>query len=272
MKRRPVTPPGALHARDEGSGAPILLVHGAGGDHTIWNGVLPVLAREFRVIAPDLRGHGRSPAPPESAFSLEEMREDLLALLDGKGVGSVHWVGLSVGAQIGLREALDAPARVKSLTMLAGSAFTDARTRAVAARWAATLAEEGPDAYALRLLKDLYYPDWIEAHLEVADRLREDVAKRDLSPSLRLAEAAATFDERPRVAALLPPLLLVQGIADGVVDAAHGRLLRQSVPGAQLRLLPDTGHMIPVERPVETAEAIAAFVRAVESRDPRPAG
>ncbi|HTW55849.1 MAG TPA: alpha/beta fold hydrolase [Thermoplasmata archaeon] len=262
-----MAPPVELHTRDEGAGAPILLVHGVGGDHTIWNAVLPTLAREFRVLAPDLRGHGRSAAPPGSTFSLAEMRDDLLAVLASKGLRSVHWVGLSAGALIGLREALDATERIRSLTMLAGAGFTDARTRAIAARWAETLAEDGPDAYALRLLKDLYYPDWIEAHLEVADRLRAEVERRDLGPALKFAEAAATFDERPRVAALVPPLLLVQGIADGVVDAAHGRILRQSVPGAQLRLLPETGHMIPVERPAETAEAIATFVRSVESRE-----
>lgn len=255
-----------LAVREEGSGPPLLLVHGAGGDRTVWSPVAARLSTEYRVIAPDLRGHGRSPHPDGSTFSLAEMRDDLLHLLRRLGLESVHWVGLSVGGQLGLREALDAPAHVRSLTMIGGAGFTDAHSRAIVARWGETLRNEGPDAYALRLLKDLYYPDWIEEHLEVADRLREEVHRIDPTPALRFAEAAASFDEQARIATLRCPLLLIQGMADVVVDPAHGRILRQSVSGAQLRLLPETGHMIPVERPTETAEAIAAFVREVEAQ------
>lgn len=258
--------PVPLATREGGDGPPILLLHGIGGNRTVWNTVIPLLETDFRVIAPDLRGHGRSAAPPGSTFSFEEMLGDVVHLLDARGLDSAHWVGLSGGALLALRAALDARARCRSLTMVSGAAYTDSHTRAIAERWAETYAKEGPDSFALRLLKDLYYPDWIEDHLDLADELRQDVKDHDYRPAVRWAEAMGRFDERNRIASIEVPTLIVQAMDDAIVDASHGRILRQTIPGAQIRILPQTGHMIPLERPQETAEAIAAHVRAAEAK------
>jgi pimeloyl-ACP methyl ester carboxylesterase len=259
-------PPIDLSARDEGHGPVILLLHWVGGNHTVWNLVIPRLSQDFRVLAPDLRGHGRTPAPVGSHFTFLELKGDLLRLLLQKGVGSAHFVGLSGGALLALRVALDTPDRVRSLTLVSGAAYADPHTRAVAERWEETYSKEGPDPFALRVLKDLYYPDWIEAHLDVADQLREQVKHLDLGPAVKWSQAMRAFDERKRIASVRPPTLIVQAMDDAVVDASHGRILRQSIPGAQIRILAETGHMVPVERPEETAQAILAFVRSVEAR------
>ena len=264
------SPPIELSGREEGSGPSIVLLHGIGGNHVVWNEVIPLLAREFHVLAPDLRGHGRSSAPPSSHFTFAELEGDVREFLDHRGVKAPHLVGVSGGALLALRFALDRSDGLRSLTMVSGAAYTDPHTRAVAERWEETYAREGPDAFALRVLKDLYYPDWIEAHLDVADQLRAMAPKMDLGPAIQWSRAMRVFDERSRIGGLRVPTLIIQGMDDAVIDASHGRILRQSIPGAQIRILPETGHMIPLERPAETAEAIAAFVRSVESK-PTPA-
>lgn len=256
--------PVPLEVHDEGSGPAILLVHGIGGDRSIWNAVVPSLSAQFRVLAPDLRGHGRTPAPPGSQFTFDELLTDLLHLLDSKGLSTAHWVGLSAGALLALKAGLDRKERVRSVTMISGMAYTDAHTRSMTDRLTETYTEEGADAYALRLLKDLYYPDWIEAHLDFADRVREGIAHGDLAPAEAWTRSADRFDERNRIASLGLPALIVQGMDDALVDPAHGRILRQSIPGSQIRILAQTGHMVPLERPKETAEAIRAFVSSVE--------
>lgn len=260
--------PTELYARDEGSGPVVVLLHGVGSNHTVWNGVFRALLPEFHLIAPDLRGHGRSKAPADSQFTFAEMVGDVVRLLEARNVSAAHVVGLSGGALLALRLALDRPERFRSLTMVSGAAYTDSHTRAISERWREVYAKDGRDAFALRLLKDLYYPDWIEAHLDFADQLRAQVRRQDFGPAERWARSMERFDERPRIAALKPPTLIIQAMNDEVVDASHGRILRQSIDGAKIRILADTGHMVPIERPSETAEAIATFVRSVESPAP----
>ena len=257
-----------LEVHDEGAGPAIVLLHGVGGNRSLWNSVTPHLFPRFRVLAPDLRGHGRSPAPPGSEYTFEELLADVVRLLDDRSIEKAHWVGLSGGAMLALRAGLDRRERTRSVTMISGSAYTDNHTRSITNRLAETYRREGADAYALRLLKDLYYPDWIEAHLDLADRIRASAQKEDLGPALAWARSVDRFDERGRIATIGLPVLVVQAMDDVVVDAAHGRILRQSIPDAQIRIFPQTGHMIPLERPAETAEAIRSFVERVEGNAP----
>jgi len=266
MPEELAAPPIPLRCRVDGSGPAVLLLHGIGGNHTVWNDVIPGLSKEFLVLAPDLRGHGRTEAPPGSHYTFGEMTGDVVRLLDDQGVSSAHMIGLSGGALLALRLTLDHPERARSLTMVSGLAYTDAHTRAVAERWSETYTKEGPDRFALRLLKDLYYPDWIEANLDFADALREQVKQQDFTPAVRWAKSMGSFDERERIASVARPTLIVQAMDDQVVDASHGRILRQSIPGAQIRILAETGHVVPVERPKELLDTLLAFLRSAEAR------
>lgn len=261
----------SLHLLDAGRGPPILLLHGLGGEHTVWNGLLPVLTKEFRVLAPDLRGHGRSKASAELPFTFPDLEADLVALLDSLGLAKTHLVGLSAGAFLALQFALDHPERCESLVSIAGGMQCDNHTRAIGDRWIETFRSEGLDAYVLRLVKDLYYPDWSEEHLEIVDHVRERAIETEYGAVKRWSDAIRTFDQRGRVGRLRLPTLVIHGMDDAVVDVAHARLLRQSIPGAELKLFARTGHLPPVERPEETAEAIAAFVRKVEAARTGPA-
>lgn len=248
-----------------------MLLHGIGGDRLVWNAVATRLAAEFRVIAPDLRGHGQSRAPPGSQFTLAEMTADVLHLLDEKTVDSAHWVGFSGGAFLALRLTLDHPERTRSLALVSGAAYLDAHSRSVMERWWSTSTEEGPDAFALRLLKDVYYPDWVEAHLDIVDLVNEEVRTRDYTAAVAWGRSLQSFDERNSITAIRKPTLLVQAMDDQVTDASHGRILRQSIPGSVIRIFAETGHMIPVERPDELAEALLEHLRRAEARPPTAA-
>ena len=257
-------PPIDLVTRDEGEGPAVLLLHMVGGSHTVWNALVPELAKEYHVLAPDLRGHGRTTAPTGSLYTFDELEGDLVRLLDAKSVDSAFVVGLSGGALLALRLTLDHPKRVRGLVMVSGAAYTDNHTRSISQRWAQTLREEGRDAFGLRLLKDLYYPDWIEEHLDFADEVRATVDRQDFGPAEHWSAAMEKFDERNRIGSVRVPTLIVQAMDDQVVDASHGRILRQSIPDSQIRILPQTGHLIPIERPAETLEAISGFLKAAQ--------
>ncbi len=266
----PPAGPVALHRVDAGRGPALLFLHGLGGDHAVWNAVTPRLSEQHRTIAVDLRGHGRSPAPAGGPYDFPALQGDLVALLDDLRIERVHLIGLSAGAYLALAFTLDHPERVRSLVSIAGGSSCDKHTQAIGDRWARTYREEGPDAYVLRLVKDLYYPDWAEAHLDVVDRLREQAREGDFAAFARWGAAIRTFDVRGRVGRVNRPTLVVHGMDDQVVDVAHARLLRQSIPGAELRLLAQTGHLVPIERPDETVVAVQGWVAKVEAASPPP--
>ncbi len=262
--------PAELSCRDDGQGPAVVLLHGIGGDRLVWNAVATSLRREFRVLAPDLRGHGQSPAPPGSEFTLAEMAGDVLHLLEEKQVDSAHWVGLSAGGFLALRLTLDHPERTRSLALVSSAAYLDPHGRAVMERWWSTSAEEGPEALALRLLKDVYYPDWVEAHMEVVDEVHEEVRTRDYGGAVAWGRSLRGFDERNSLSGIRKPTLIVQAMDDQVMDASHGRILRQSIPGSVIRIFAQTGHLIPIERPAELAEALTEHLHRAEAQ--RPAG
>ena len=204
-------------------------------------------------------------------MGFSEHEGDLGRMLDQRGLSSVNVVGLSAGGFLALRWAFDHPERVRSLVLIGAASHCDAHTRAVAERWAETLRTAGFDAYLLRLLKDLFSPDWMEAHMELADRWKTELRGRDLKSAELWGRAIKGFDVRARLGSLRLPTLVMQGMDDAVIDASHGRLLRQAIPGAKLKLFANTGHMVPIEHAVETTTAIADFVRAIEvGRPPAP--
>ncbi len=234
----------------------------------MWNGVLPAISGRYRAIVPDLRGHGGSEGGGAGSFTFPSLEEDLLALLDEEGVARGPVVGLSAGAFLALAFTLDHPERVSALVSIAGGSQCDNHTRAIGDRWAQTYREEGFDAYVLRLVKDLYYPEWAEEHLDIVDRVRARVAATEFASVQRWGAAIRHFDVRGRVGRIGRPTLVMHGMDDQVVDVAHARLLRQSIPGAELRLFARTGHLVPVERPTECADALLGWLEKLPGSGP----
>jgi pimeloyl-ACP methyl ester carboxylesterase len=175
-------------------------------------------------------------------------------------------MGHSAGAFLALKLASEHPEQIRTLGLLAGATHVDGHTREILQRFQDTYNAEGFDAYFLRVLKDVFYPDWIEEHLDFADELREKARGQDLGPSFAWSAAVRAFDQRAPLPKMRLPTVILQPMDDQVVDPSHGRLLRQSISGAELKLFPQTGHMLTFERPERTAEEIRAFAAGFEER------
>ncbi|MBA2516069.1 MAG: alpha/beta fold hydrolase [Solirubrobacterales bacterium] len=257
-----------LYYESTGAGAPVLLVMGLGMNATGWWRTVPVLvAAGFRVLSFDNRGMGRSARPP-GPYSVGQLADDCVAVLDAAGEQSAHVYGISLGGMIAQEVALRHPARVRSLVLGATtpggqrSVALGSDVRAFFDRRAAMPPEESVWA-------SVPYNYGPRTRAEDAQRIGEDIARRlrfPAEPEYYLAQLAAALshDAHARLPELTVPTLVVHGDADVMVPPGNAELLAEAIPGARLELLPGAGHLYPTDEPAADVR-VAEFLVSVRS-------
>jgi 3-oxoadipate enol-lactonase len=241
-----------LHFESTGSGAPVVLVMGLGMTATGWWRTVPVLARSLRVIAFDNRGVGRSERPP-GPYSVPELADDAVAVLDAAGEESAHFYGISLGGMIAQEVALRHPGRVRSLVLGATTPGgdrgvpADETTLAFFRRRAEMPAEEAVWA-------SVPYNYGAATRRERAGLIGEDIVQRlrypiEPGPYTAQLEAALGHDASDRLGAVGAPTLVVHGEGDRMVAPANAHVLGDLIPGARLELWPGAGHLYPTDEP-----------------------
>src|SRR5437764_8462238 len=165
---------GGLFALDHGGpGDAVVLVHAIGLDHRMWDDMVPLLERQFRVVRVDVRGHGRSPVTPRP-YSLEGLANDVRDVLDDLDIARAHWVGLSMGGMIGQAFAIDHADRLNRLVVAnttssygpEGRKMWEARAKAV---------EDGGLAAIREMVMGRYFSDaFREEHADVVEKTARD--------------------------------------------------------------------------------------------------
>ncbi|MBB3218755.1 pimeloyl-ACP methyl ester carboxylesterase [Ochrobactrum sp. RC6B] len=217
-----------MYYRIVGKGSPILLIPGGLSDQHVWDAQLPILARHHMVIVADSRGQGRS-TRTKDPITYGLMADDYVALLDFLRIDKVDLVGWSDGGIIGLDIAMRYPARLKSLFAQAANVTPDGNTGYAEAR------AEGKPIPELR-------------HYESIDR--EIHALWANEPNYTGEELS---DIRVRTA-------IVIGDHDTAISREHTEFIASQIPGAQLIILPDAGHGVPVENPRLYAHTVLRFI------------
>ncbi|EEQ97062.1 alpha/beta fold hydrolase [Brucella sp. ZJ1_1] len=217
-----------MYYRIVGKGSPILLIPGGLSDQHVWDAQLPILARHHMVIVADSRGQGRS-TRTKDPITYGLMADDYVALLDFLRIDKVDLVGWSDGGIIGLDIAMRYPERLKSLFAQAANVTPDGNTGYAEAR------AEGKPIPELR-------------HYESIDR--EIHALWANEPNYTGEELS---DIRVRTA-------IVIGDHDTAISREHTEFIASQIPGAQLIILPDAGHGVPVENPRLYAHTVLRFI------------
>jgi 3-oxoadipate enol-lactonase len=262
--RRMGSPPGSgtrLHVTRRGHGGPtVVLLHGLGSSSSDWPEQLPALEPCYRVCAVDLPGHGGSPLIP-GPLTIERMAGDVAAALGDLG-GPAHVVGLSLGACVALRLALQAPGAVRSLTLV--NPF--ARVRPCGPRDLARLALRmillgvAPmDTVAAHVARRLF--PWPEQHALYTAAVAS-LAGTPRRAYLAAMWALARFDARGQVAAIRQPTLVVSGDRDTSVPLAAKLALAAAIPHARLLVIPASGHATPHDQPAVFNRALLEFLAA----------
>ncbi len=234
-----------------GNGPPVVLLHPFPCHHEFWNPIAAALESRYRLILPDLRGHGDS-----------EIGEGLARVLDAAGIGKAAFVGCSIGGYILFEFWRRFRARVTSLALCDTRPQADtAEARANRLKAAAAVLEQGNEPFLETMIPKLLGRTTLAARPDLVDGARammRNMSTEDISLVLR------GMAERPDSVADLKtinvPTLLVIGEEDVLSTIADGELMRQNIAGSQLKVIPKAGHYAPWEQPEAVGMVLRQFL------------
>ncbi len=260
-------PPMLLHFESRGEGAPLLFIPGLGADVLCWDLQVPELSREFRVIRVDPRGAGQSPSPP-GPYSLQEMADDAVEVLDHLQVRSAVVVGHSMGGGVAQCLASQHPERVAGL-VLVGTAFRlEARALEVAQSWSAWLGEGlSRESFARGFLPWLFSRRFFENPRQVQQVTRLYVESPWPQPARAFASQLAAcrdFDTRELLPGIRVPALVLTGSEDLVTPPDQGRALAERLPQGRFVELPGLAHACMGEGAPVFNRLVRDFVRELQ--------
>lgn len=252
--RGPVRPEGV---------APVLLLHGLLTSTDAWVGVAPSLPRSRRIVVPDLCGHGGSPGA-SADVSLDELVDDLLAILDRLDMARAILVGLSLGGLVCLRAAVRAPERVEALALVATPLEpepADARARRLGTldamrRLGNRRVLRGMGGWLFGATTRRRRPDVVERWLESLDDADPVAIRRTAHAALSRPDARPWLDE------VRVPRLVAFGGEDALVPPDRGAAWARGE--ATVAVVPEAGHLVPLEQPEVLGQVLARWIDSLE--------
>ena len=242
----------------DGEGEPVVLLHGLGSCGADWAPQLPALVRGYRVVRPDLRGHGRS-SKPEASYSVPVMAGDVSRLLGQLGLGPAHVVGLSMGGMVAFQLALDAPDRVASLTLVNTTPDLSLPTCREQLKLYRRLL--GVHVLGMRGLGRVL------AHRLLPGPQRSDsrrifaarYAKNSKRTYLAVLDGLVGWSVSDRLEEITRPVLVVAAEHD-YAPVAEKRAYAARMPRAELVVLAGARHAVPAEQPAAFNRVLLAFL------------
>jgi pimeloyl-ACP methyl ester carboxylesterase len=232
----------ALHITERGDGPTVVLLHGLMATGEMFRWLAEPLAARFRLIVPDLPGHGRSATVP-GPYTVEAMAARIAAALDSHGIHHSHLMGYSHGGTVAQQLARDATHLVRSLALVATYAYNTATRRERMEGW---LTPSMVRVFGMRRLAALVARPGIGGGPPLAPDqitwMRDMLAGNDTAAMAQAAAQLSRFDSRPWLNQLRVPTLVVSGGQDAAVPAHHAAMLAHAIPAARTATIAEAGH------------------------------
>jgi 3-oxoadipate enol-lactonase len=247
---------------DTGSGPVVVLLHGYPFNRTLWSDQVAALSGSYRIITPDLRGHGESTVGPAS---MNRMAADVAALLDSLGIERAIVGGLSMGGYVTLAFYRQFPHRVTSLILADTRAQADTeenkRTRAEQVK---TLLSQGMKPIVEAMLPKLLHPETVSKRPDIVIRLRDMMHQTNPEGAAAALQAmAARDDQTGLLSSVTVPTLIVVGKDDPITPLQDSEMMHQLITGSRLVVIENASHVSSLERPEEFNAALTTFLRDV---------
>ena len=244
-----------LFVEEHGQGIPLTLLHGYPLDHRLWADVVPILKQICRVILPDLRGHGQSPAP-KGPYTMREMAEDVVAMLDGLEIQQTYIAGHSMGGYVAIALARYFPERLLGLALTASHAYADsAEKKQSRLDSIARIKKEGVTQIFSTMSDKLTY------NKRIAERVQEIIAGANAEGAMGILMAMA---ERPDsitvLANLKKPVLIIAGKDDQIIPIETSRKMAREINTPRFIEISGAGHVPMFDQPEKTAEALLSVI------------
>ena len=243
-----------VHQPDAVGRPPVVLIHGAGGDHLYWPSQVRRLQDE-RVFAVDLPGHGNSAGV--GSHSIEDYGAQIIEFVRALKLSRVILVGHSMGGAVALQSAIKYPRRVLGLGIIGSGARLPVNpTLLYNASKPETAAE------TVHLVTELSFAAEIDSRLKdvAAQRLAQTRSSVLYGDFLACDAFNASAEQLARISI---PTLLVFGAADRMTPVTDGEALRAQIRGARLEVVPKAGHMVMLEQPHRIAQLLGEFVKSI---------
>jgi aminoacrylate hydrolase len=244
-----------------GAGTPLLLVPGLGGVGNYWNANIPAFSQKYQVIIHDHRGTGQS-SRSRIRYSVDQMSDDLLRLMDHLEINQAHLVGHSTGGAIGQTLATTHPERLKSLVIYASWTKADAFFRRVFEARRTLLIASGAAAY-VRATAVFLYPDWwVNENVGLLEERERAGIPAFPGPDIVASriDAVVAFDRTADLSNIRTPTLVICAKDDFLTPPYFTRELARMIPGAELMLLERGGHCASETNVAEFNDAVLSFV------------
>ena len=237
----------------------VVLLHSLGTDHSLWNALVHALERDHRVLALDLRGHGKSPAP-RGPFTLADLALDVIATLDAAGLSRADLVGISLGGQVALWLACHRPEQVNRLVLANTAARIGTPLLWLDRIWA--VRELGMGALCEAVLSRWTSPTFAARDPAAAARLAATFRSTDADAYAACCELLATTDLWPEVANVSAPTLIIAGGRDVATPVADSTWLHAAIRGSSLRMLDEAAHLSNLDQPDAFTACLRDFLEA----------
>jgi 3-oxoadipate enol-lactonase len=239
------------------SGAPVLVFSNSlGATFSMWDPQVTALRNQFRILRYDTRGHGQSSVTP-GPYTLEQLGNDVLGLLDQLKLDRVHFCGLSMGGQTGMWLALHAPGRLHRLVLCntaakIGSAETwNTRVEAIQ--------KGGMKAVSTAVMERWFSPKYRTTFPNVVASTKLMFEGANSDGYIANCAAIREFDARAAIAAIHVPTLVIAGTCDAVTTPAEGRYLADRIAGARYVEL-NAAHLSNIEAPEQFTSEVRTFL------------
>ena len=237
----------------------VMLSHSLASSMVMWNPQLESLEAHFQVLRYDMRGHGDSDAP-EGAYTLELLAEDAVALLDALGIGTVHFVGLSIGGMIGQGLALNHGGRLKSLALCDTSAIMPDEAQPILWERLAVARENGMADQVDGTLERWFTPPYLEANPPEVEMIRKQIAATPLAGYLGCSEALGGLNYLERLPEIKLATLIMVGEEDPGTPVAASEAIQERIAGSHLVILPSARHLSNIEQAEAFNQSLIEFL------------